>query len=189
MIHIVLVKVVFNTLALCTLFLALNKYFRLRLVLVLSTQYHTHPGCTQTPIEIYFQSTPFKIHPCNLIHTASIEAGFNPMTLYTLFLAFNKYFCQRHVPVPSTQYHIHPGCTQTPIEIYFHSTPFKIHPCNLIHTVSIEACFNAMTLYTLFLALNKYFRLRLVRVLSTQYHTHPVCTQTPIEIYFHSTPF
>src|SRR3984885_9462301 len=150
-------KPVSNVMTLCTLFKSLNKYFRLRLVLVLSTQYHTHPGCYHTPIEFNFQST--LSNPCNLIHTVSIKAGFNAMTLYTLFLAMNKYFRLRLVLALSTQYHTHPGCTQTPIEIYFHSTPFKIHPCNLIHTVSIEACFNAMTLYTLFLALNKYFRL------------------------------
>src|ERR1700733_7379923 len=131
-----------------TLFLAMNKYFRLRLVLALSTQYHTHPGCTQTPIEIYFRSTPFKIHSCNLIHTESIEACFIAMTLYTLFLALNKYFRLRLVLVLSTQYHTHPGCTQTPNEMYFQSTPFKIHPCNLIHTVSVKAVFYVLTLCT-----------------------------------------
>src|ERR1700733_12659034 len=61
---------------LCTLFKSLNKYFRQRLVLVLSTQYHTHPGCTQTPIEINFQSTLSNIHPSNSIHSVSIEACF-----------------------------------------------------------------------------------------------------------------
>src|ERR1700733_4460632 len=49
-------KPVFYVMTLCTLFKSLNKYFRQRLVLVLSTQYHTHPGCTKTPIEIHFQS-------------------------------------------------------------------------------------------------------------------------------------
>src|SRR3984885_15225788 len=69
-------KPVFYVLTLCTLFKSLNKYFRPRLVLVLSTQYHTHPGCTQTPIEINFQSTLSNIYPCNSIHSVSIEACF-----------------------------------------------------------------------------------------------------------------
>src|SRR3984885_11699062 len=53
-----------------------EKKFRQRLVLVLSTKYHTHPGCTQTPIEINCQSTLSNIHPCNSIHSVSIEACF-----------------------------------------------------------------------------------------------------------------
>src|ERR1700733_2981843 len=67
-------KPVSNVMTLCTLFKSLNKYFRQILVLVLSTQYHTHPGCTQTPIEINFQSTLSNIYPCNSIHSVSIEA-------------------------------------------------------------------------------------------------------------------
>src|SRR3984885_9524659 len=74
--HTVTVKAVFNALALCTLFLSLNKYFRQRLVLVLSTLYHTHPGCSQTPVEINFQSTLWNIHPCNSIHSVSVQAVF-----------------------------------------------------------------------------------------------------------------
>src|ERR1700733_2796356 len=57
-------------------FVSLKKYFRQRPVLVLSTQYHTHPGCTQTPFEMQFQSTLSNIHPCNSIHNVSIEACF-----------------------------------------------------------------------------------------------------------------
>src|SRR3984885_6000960 len=137
---------------------------------------------------MYFQSTPSKIHPCNSIHTASVKAVFYVVTLCTLFLSLKKYFWPRLVLLLSTQYHTHPGCTQTPIEMYFQSTPSKIHPCNSIHTVSVKAVFYVLTLCTLVLSLNKYFRQRLVLVLSTQYHTHPVCTQTPIEVCFQSTP-
>src|SRR3984885_14068449 len=180
-------KPVFYVMTLCTLFLSLKKQFRKRLVLVLSTQYHTHPGCTQTPIEMKFQSTLLKIHPCNLIHTVSVKVVFYVMTLCTLFLSLKKQFRKRLVLVLSTQYHTHPGCTQTPIEMKFQSTLLKIHPCNLIHTVSVKVVFYVMTLCTLFLSLEKQFRKRLVLVLSTQYHTHPWCTQTPIEMKFHST--
>src|SRR3984885_3458246 len=148
-------KPVFNVMTLCTLFKSLNKYFRQRLVLVLSIQYHTHPVCTQTPNEMYFQSTPPKIHPCNSIHSVAVKAVFYVLTLCTLFKSLNKYFRQRLVLVLSTQYHTHPGCTQTPIEINFQSTPFKIHPCNLIHIVSVKAVFYVMTLCTLFLSLRK----------------------------------
>src|ERR1700735_5772822 len=87
---------------LCTLFKSLNKYFRHRLVLVLSTQYHTHPVCTQTPNEMYFQSTPPKIHPCNSFHSVSVKAVFYVLTLCTLFQSLKKYFCLGLVLVLST---------------------------------------------------------------------------------------
>src|ERR1700733_5778317 len=83
-------KPVSNVMTLCTLFKSLKKYFRQRLVLVLSTQYYTHPGCTQTPIEINFQSTLFKIHPCNSIHSVSVKVVFNVLTFCTLFLSLKK---------------------------------------------------------------------------------------------------
>src|ERR1700733_804316 len=104
---------------------------------------------------MYFQSTLSKIHPCHLIHTVSVQTGFNALKLCTLFLSLNKYFQQRLVLVLSTQYHTHPGCTQTPIEINFQLTIFKIHPCNSFHSVSIQAVFIAMTLCTLVLCLKK----------------------------------
>src|ERR1700733_6733249 len=66
-------KPVSYVLTLCTLFKYLKNYFFLGLVLVLSTQYHIHLGCTQTPIEINFQSTLFKIHPCNSIYSVSVK--------------------------------------------------------------------------------------------------------------------
>src|ERR1700733_7680327 len=172
---------------LCTLFKSLNKYFRQRLVLVLSTQYHTHPGCTQTPIEMQFQSTPSKIHPCNSIHTISVKAVFYVLTLCTFFFCLKKNFWPRLVLVLSTQYQTHPGCTQTPIEMQFQTTLTEIHSCNLICIVSIEGVFMALTFCTLFVSLKKYFRQRHVLVLSTQYHTHPECTQTPIEMPSQST--
>src|SRR3984885_6885123 len=99
-----------------TLFLALNKYFRQRLVLVLSTQYHTHPGCTQTSIETYFQSSLTKIHPCHLIQIASVQAFLRARTFCKYILSLKKYFRQRPLPVLSTQYSTHPGCSQTPME-------------------------------------------------------------------------
>src|SRR3984885_5811428 len=167
---------------LCTLFKSLNKYFRQRLVLVLSTQYHTQAGCTQTPIEINFQSTLWKIHPCNSVHNVSVKAVFNVLTLCTLVQSLKKYFRQRLVLVLSTQYHTHPGCSQTPNQLYFQSTLLNIHPCNFIITVSVKTVCNVLTLCTLVQSLKKYFRQRLVLVLSTQYHTHPGCSQTPIEI-------
>src|ERR1700733_4993562 len=134
-----------------------------------------------------FQSTLLKIHPCNLIHTVSVKAVFYVMTLCTLFLSLKKHFRQRLFLVLSTQYHTHPGCTQTPFELQFQSTLTEIHPCNLISIVSIEAVFIAFTLCTLFLSLKKHFRQRLFLVLSTQYHTPPGCTQTPFEMQFQST--
>src|ERR1700733_15299957 len=116
-------KAVFYVLTLCTLFLCLNKYFRQRLVLVLSTLYHTHPGCTQTPIELKLSIKTLKDTPlCHLFHTVSVKAVFNALALCTLFLSLNKNFRQRLVLVISTLYHTHPGCTQTPIEINFQST-------------------------------------------------------------------
>src|ERR1700733_251677 len=89
-IHTVSEQAIFKAMPLCTLLVSLEKNFRQRHVLVLSTLYHTHPGCTQTPIEIHFQSTLSNIHPCNSIYSVSVKAVFNVLTLCTLLMCLKK---------------------------------------------------------------------------------------------------
>src|SRR3984885_8939499 len=142
--HTLSVQAVFIAMTLCTLVMCLKKQFWQRLVLVLSTQYHTHPGCTQTPIEINFQSTLQTYTHVTLFTMYQLKPVSNVLTLCTLVLCLKKYFCLGLVLVLSTQYHTHPGSTHTPIEINFQSTLTNIHPCNSIHKVSIEACFQCI---------------------------------------------
>src|ERR1700733_15460623 len=122
--------------------------------------------CSQSTIEIKFQLILSKIHPWNSVHSVSVKAVFYVLTFCTLFMSLKKNLQQRHVLILSTQYQTHPGCSQTPIELYFQSTPSKIHPWNSIHSVAVKAVFYVLTLCTLFQSLQKQFWSRLVLVLS-----------------------